>query len=143
MNLITRYLLKLKGPGAAVAGIIIKDSKILLTKRSKMITEKEKWCLPGGKINLGENSIEAIKREIKEEIGANVKNLKFLFYHDEIIKKDNLHTIVLIFKIEIKGDIKPNWEVSDIEWFDKNKLDKLNFAFTHKDIINKFLKLPQ
>jgi len=44
-----------------------KQNRILLVKRAKN-PQKDKWCLPGGKVNFGEKSELAIIREIKEEL---------------------------------------------------------------------------
>jgi len=49
-----------------------KQNRILLVKRAKN-PQKDKWCLPGGKVNFGEKSELAIIREIKEEL-----NLKLM-----------------------------------------------------------------
>src|SRR5574343_608829 len=42
-----------------------KDGKVLILKHNT-----GKWLLPGGKINKGENSIDGLKRELREEIGT-------------------------------------------------------------------------
>ena len=125
-------------PKPTVAGIIINNSKILLTKRSKVISEAEKWCLPGGHIEFNETAKQAIKREIKEELGINTTKQEFIFYFDEIIKRLNTHAIVLIFLVNISGKIKINWEVSQAKFFTKKQIQKLDIAFQHKKIINKF-----
>ena len=134
-----KNLAKLRGVRACVAGIIIKDSKILLTKRSKkIIIEGGNWCLPGGHIKFFEEAEKAIKREIKEEINLNVKKSKFLFFQNEINPKNNLHNLVLIFLLETSGIPKPNWEVSEIKWVDKKEIEKIDLAFNYKEILKIF-----
>lgn len=123
---------------AAVAAIIIKDNKILLEKRSSIL-ETGKWCLPGGAIEFGETAEAAIKREIKEEIGLETLNLKFLGYQDEIISRIKNHSLVLVFKAETNGIQKfQKNEVAETRWFDKKDLTDLEFAYSHKEIINKY-----
>ena len=122
----------------AAAGIIEKNNAILLTKRSAMIAERGKWCLPGGGIKHGETAEHAMRREIKEEIGLEAKTLRFLFYHDKFVPRMNLHTLMLVFKVTAKGIPKPNYEVADIEWFNRKEISALNLAFTHRDILHKY-----
>lgn len=74
-----------------VAGLIKKDNKILIARRS---TGNEKvfgkWEFPGGKVEFGETEYGAIEREIKEEFEIDIKAVKFLTnsiceYPDKII----------------------------------------------------------
>ena len=52
-----------------VAGAIIeKDSKVLLVKETKP-SAKDKWNHPAGWLEVGENPIEAVMREVSEETG--------------------------------------------------------------------------
>ncbi len=54
-----------------VAAIIKKGNTILATQRGYGDL-KDGWEFPGGKIELGEAHAEALIREIKEELGANI-----------------------------------------------------------------------
>ena len=55
-----------------VGAAIIKDGKILCTKRSEDRILGTLWEFPGGKIESSETPRDAIKREIKEELGASI-----------------------------------------------------------------------
>lgn len=123
-----------------VAGIITKGNKLLLTKRS-FIIESGKWCLPGGKIEYGETAEAAIRREIKEETGLEVARIKFLFYHDEFVPRLRLHALVLVFKAEVKGKLKPNYEVAAARWFTHKESKHLIYAFTHGQIVDKYWRM--
>ncbi len=52
----------------AVAGVLLRDDKILFLHRKKM-PEPGTWALPGGKIDFGETPVAALVRELREEIG--------------------------------------------------------------------------
>ncbi len=133
-----KHLLRLMGIKCAVAGIILKGNKVFLTKRSKGIADGGKWCLPGGGVKKWERAEDAMGREIKEETGFNAKRAKFLFYHDEFVGRLNLHALVLVFRVETDGIGKSNWEVSDSGWFSRRQIAKLDLAFTHREILEKF-----
>ena len=60
-----------------VAAIIIRDNKIFATQRGYG-DFKDGWEFPGGKVEPDEKPEDAIVREIKEELGADIKVTGFL-----------------------------------------------------------------
>ena len=99
------------------------------------------WEFPGGNIEDDELILEALEREINEEIGLNIKNLEknLVHFYDEIKeKKEKYHYIELDFLIEsnnkdfniILSDEHENfmWVKKDsilLDDFIKSKLEKL------------------
>ena len=65
----------------AVRGIIIKDDNIVLIHRIK--EDKEYYVYPGGGIEKNETNEQCINREIKQELGIDVKILKYLYRLEE------------------------------------------------------------
>jgi 8-oxo-dGTP diphosphatase len=55
-----------------VAGILIKDGKVLLGQRPEHKSLPGLWEFPGGKIELGESPEAALQRELQEELGLDV-----------------------------------------------------------------------
>jgi len=56
-----------------------KDKKILLIHRK----DTKRWGMPAGSVELGESAMDALKREVKEETGLNVKTaIPFALYSD-------------------------------------------------------------
>jgi len=99
-----------------IAGIIIKDGKLLLLKGKG---HDHLWT-PGGKLEEGETHEECLKREFKEEIGVDLIEAKFFkeyngfsFYNPT----RKLNQIVYITKVE--GNIKPDMEIEDFVWLSK------------------------
>jgi len=73
-------------PEATVGALVVnKKGEILLVKSSKW---KNKFTVPGGHIELGEHSEDAIRREVKEETGLDVKPVKLLVVQEAIYPKD-------------------------------------------------------
>jgi len=135
-----RALIWLFGIQSAVACIVVKNGKILLTKRSTLLVDGGKWCLPGGGMKKWEKNIDAAKRELFEETGLKSGSVKFLFVHEEMLRRLKLHAEVFVFKIETIGELKRNWEVSESKWFSRSEISKMNLAFTHNEIVNKYFR---
>ncbi len=60
-----------------VAAVIKKDNKIFATQRGYG-EFKDMWEFPGGKIEVGEKSEDALKREIKEELDTTIEVGKYI-----------------------------------------------------------------
>lgn len=59
------------------AAIIIKNHRLFITQRGYG-EFKDKWEFPGGKIKNGETTEEALKREIKEELNAEINVIRLI-----------------------------------------------------------------
>lgn len=57
--------------------MVIKDSKVLVGKRKGAHGDGE-YAWPGGHLEYMESIVEAAKREVREETGMEVKNVRFL-----------------------------------------------------------------
>src|SRR3989338_10153799 len=115
-------------PTTAIA-IIIKDSKVLLTKRQNVNKENGKWALPGGYIDIGETALGAVVREVKEETGLDLRNPVFLDYCDEYFPKMKCHCIALVFKGEAEGNDNKREEDSEMQWFTIEQIKIMDLAF--------------
>jgi mutator protein MutT len=108
-----------------VSVVILKSKKILLGKRSP--TEEvypNLWGIPGGKIDSTDTSLEdGLSREVKEEIGIAIKNIKLL--KNNIRKKSNdSQTLYLTFKAEIsEGTPRALEDTVEVKWFNFNEIN--------------------
>ena len=115
-------------PRPTCSAIIVKDGKVLLQKRSdKVSTFSGYWATPGGRIDYGETAEEAVKREVKEEMGVDFKIDHFQGYYDEIFP--DVHYVVLVFVGTISGDIRTNEEVTEWAWVPIEEALKRDLAF--------------
>jgi len=122
-----------KSPKLTVDGIILKDKKILLIKR-KNYPFKGKWALPGGFVNYGEKTEDAVMREVFEETGLKTKTKNLIGVYSDPDRDPRRHTVSIIYLLEIcGGKLKSDDDASDAKFFELSQLPKL--AFDHNNII--------
>lgn len=104
--------------GVGVGVLVNKNNKILLIKRSGSHGEGT-WAPPGGHINFRESVLTCSKREVKEETGIDIKNLRVLGFTEDLFKKERKHYITIWVNSDWQsGEIKnTNREFSEIHWF--------------------------
>lgn len=113
-------------PKIDVRSFILKEGKLLLVKeRSDGL-----WSLPGGWADVNESPSEAIIRETKEETGYDVVAVRLLALWDKLKHEHPSkwsHAYKCFFYCEItSGEAKENLEISEVGFFDLNKLPPLS-----------------
>lgn len=128
-----------------VNAIVVKDNKILLGKRGtfkgKPILEYGKWGLLGGFLSRDEDLIQAVKREVLEESGWEIENLKLLQINaNPVSAKEDRQNVVIIFIADaVKQTGHQDEEVTELKWFEIDDLPPgESFAFDHEDCIETY-----
>lgn len=109
-----------------VGAIIFNDDKVLCAQRNENMSLPLMWEFPGGKIEEGESEIEALKREISEEmlcdleVGDKVTSTSYEYDFGIV----NLHT----YKCKLKEKMPTLTEHKSIQWLDVKDLETLEWA---------------
>lgn len=100
--------------------------------------DREYYMLPGGKVQELEQSKNAIKREIKEELGYDNLEYNLIGVSEEILedKRLNVHQITLIYESLYNG------EISD-ESFKSIETDWINFKWIKISELKKYKIHPK
>lgn len=99
--------------------LVIRDRKILLVTGHGAGF----YWTPGGGIEAGEQSSQALKREVREELGVDVVSLAaYLAYDYKDQRVEN-------FLVELTGDVSPNSEVTDVIWYSTKSSAKVSDGF--------------
>src|SRR5207249_7666979 len=59
-------------PRVGVGAVVLRGDRVLLVRRGGQ-PSSGKWSLPGGMVELGETTVDAIRREVAEECGCDVR----------------------------------------------------------------------
>lgn len=93
-------------PKVGIGVMVIKEGKILLGKRKNAHGEGT-WSYPGGHLEFGESWEACSKREVMEETGIEIKNLRFGMVTNDVFKKEQKHYITIFIVAEFAtGDLK-------------------------------------
>jgi 8-oxo-dGTP diphosphatase len=115
-----------------VAAVIERDDAFLLTLRPDGTHLSGHWEFPGGKVDHSETHVEALRREIFEELDAvaEVGELVHTVTHAYPEK-----TVELFFyRCELKGEAKPMLG-QEMRWVPRHELASLPFPDADRDLI--------
>ena len=111
-------------PHVGVGTLIFKDGKILLGHRKGAHGAGE-WAPPGGKLDFGEDLFKCAKREVEEEAGIHIKNLRLGPYTNDIFESDDLHYITIFILADYEYgtvEIKEPHKCSEWRWVEWDNL---------------------
>lgn len=100
--------------------------------------DREFYMLPGGKVHELEKSEDAIRREIKEEIGYENLQFDLVGISEEIVndKEYNIHQITLTYKCIYNGEvIEPSFKSIESDW--------INFKWVNVNELDKYKIHPE
>lgn len=108
------------------AAVIIRDNKVFAAQRGEGGELAKKWEFPGGKLESGERAEDAIVREILEELGTEIKVLRYLLSveHQYRTFSLTLHGYVC----ELIGEEPALSEHLASKWLGKDELTSLLWA---------------
>lgn len=82
------------GPQVGVGVIVIRDKKVLLGKRKGAHGEGS-WCFPGGHLELNESPEDCARREVLEETGIAIRDLRRGPFTNDIFADEKKHYVTL------------------------------------------------
>ena len=128
----------------AVYGVLIKNKKLLLIQPNW----DNKYCLPGGSMELGETPTVALKREFLEETGYKVTvNPQPIFVDSHLFANPDagrfFQRLSVYFKIELVSkrqftDI--NEESTKIMWRSLKEISSKDFTYFQRDFLKTILE---
>ncbi|ADI14522.1 NUDIX hydrolase [Truepera radiovictrix] len=113
-----------------VAAIIRRQGNVLVNR----LRDQDFWFLPGGRVQEGEATREALLRELREELGAECRAHRPVFFHENFFRHDGkrFHEVCVYYDVELPPDAATLSDVSaadggiDLEWLELTQLSSIN-----------------
>lgn len=116
--------------GASVA--IVRAGKVLLIKRA-FAPYQHLWTLPGGRIEPSETIEQCAIREIAEEVGLTVRNLRPVIV--QALGRDQTFRLAVFATQDFSGQIRPSDEIAGHQWMDPAALIALRTTSRLDDVL--------
>lgn len=142
-NLMERPIRSTSNRPIATVGALIHDGEgeVLMMRTHKW---SNKWGIPGGKIERGEASEDALRREVKEETALDIEDIRFALVQDSI---DSLeferpeHFILLNYVARVTSrDVTLNDEAEQYQWLSPEDALKLDLNQPTRHLLEQVLE---
>ena len=130
-------------PLLGVGAVIVRNEQVLVVRRANPPLKGE-WSIPGGLVETGETTREALVREIREETGLTVEPVEFIEVFERILhdadSRVQYHFVVIDYLCRIiSGESCPGSDVSEMRWATFDDLQILGITPETRGVIRKGL----
>ncbi len=125
-------------PGTSIIPIL-PDGRIVLIRRS----DNGRWALPGGIVDWGEDVATAVRRELAEETGLELVEIRRLVGVYSAPDRDpRIHSICIVVEAEVQGKMKISdpLEVLEIEAFLPTSLPPGELSHDHSQQLKDYFE---
>lgn len=136
-------------PCSATAAFIVNDRHELLVVRRAKEPAKGTLDLPGGFCDMGETVEEGMRREIKEETGLEVADIRYLFSSPNVYMYSGMgvHTLDMDFLVPVHGPlpaVKADDDAAEARWIPVSEVNPADFGLTSiSNAVVRFLAMRQ
>ena len=122
-----------RNPILTVDGVLVIEGKLLLVRRGRE-PEKGKLALPGGIVEYGETTEEAVVRELKEETGIDTRPVRLLGVYSNPNRDPRGHFITIAYVLaQDDGDLQAGDDAAEVILQPIDDIPLL--AFDHNQIV--------
>ena len=132
-------------PIVGVGAIIIEGKEVLLARRGKEPGYGE-WSIPGGVVKLGETLVEAVIREVREEVNLAIEVEEVVEVMERIFRdpegRVQYHYVLVDFLCRrLSGNEKPSSDVSEVQWVPVSEIPRQPLPGKTKKVIQKAFEM--
>ncbi|MGW0160472.1 NUDIX hydrolase [Mycobacterium sp. NPDC003323] len=118
-----------------VAAVVLDERHHVLVVRKHGTTA---FMQPGGKIEPGETPVQALHREVAEELGAGIVagSVRPLGHHDAVAANEPGHRVAAeLFAVELDRAPTPAAEIAEMAWIDPHAPGDVELAPLTRDTV--------
>jgi 8-oxo-dGTP diphosphatase len=114
-------------PLHVVAAIIVQDARILACRRASHKAAAGMWEFPGGKVDPGESSHEALAREIREELNLSCQIINTFDVSDTTVGSQVIRLETVVCKVEAVFSLQST-DHDEFRWLAAEEITSLDWA---------------
>jgi 8-oxo-dGTP diphosphatase len=119
----------------AVGVLVDTEGRVLIARRAPTSHQGGLWEFPGGKVEAHETAIDALRRELTEELGVSVQSASPLMqvdheYRDKAVLLD-------VHRVTEWADEPRSCEGQPLAWVLPSKLDEFQFPEANEAIVSR------
>ena len=114
----------LPAPISVVAAVIRRDGRYLVGRRPPNKRHGGLWEFPGGKVDVGESMLDAVRRELAEELAVSTSRIGRTLFSS---RDGDAPFVIHFLEVEIEGEPIPR-EHTEVAWVTPSELGALSLA---------------
>jgi len=123
-----------------VAAVIRRGAALLVTRRPDRPGRRGQWEFPGGKVEAGEGEPEALRRELREELGCDAEVGALLLRHAHVYP--DLAVELAFYACTLAPGLEPApLGVAGIAWARLGTLDRYDFLEADRAVLAEIERL--
>ena len=111
---------------AVVAGLVVRDGKLLIARRPSGKHMAGKWEFPGGKIEKGETPEKALERELMEELDIETETGRV--YHVISHSYPEKDVLLIFYRSRLVSGEPRAVEEAEVRWIEEGQLRDFDWA---------------
>jgi 8-oxo-dGTP diphosphatase len=134
-------------PRVGVGAVILHEGRVLLVRRGGA-PSAGRWSLPGGLVELGETTVEAVQREIAEECGVAIRVAGVAGVLDRVVRDGDgrvrYHYVLVDYLAYPESDaVRAGSDAAECRWVDVEHVEDLEVTEGLVDMIRRAIALAQ
>ena len=124
-----------------VGAVVLDGGRVLLVRRGKPPLAG-KWSLPGGLVELGETTREAVRREIAEECGLDIRVVELAGVLDRVVRdaegRIRYHWVLVDYvAVPVSGTLCAASDAEEAQWVEVDAVERLDTTDGLLDMIRR------
>ena len=120
-----------------VASVLEQDGKYLITQRRATAVLPLMWEFPGGRVEESESDTQALKREVKHRLGADIECGKLISFVSH--PYDHYVVDLFLYECRLHGERLEPIAVHSFKWVPSSEFDQYPFTPADEASMNKLL----